>query len=294
MVDLALMINDPNVAISHKCLVRIIAVYQSLKSAEMKAVDYLLTHPEEFASDSIVVISAKAGCSEATQVRLARKLGFNGYSDLKDSVLRTKSESSVPYQEICSKDSEMDVIRKVFQTSIQAISDTLNIIDITQYEKAVQAIKKAGKVMFIGAGDAASVAMTGCHKFTRMGIDAEFSEDFDIQLVMASHLKKDDVLIAISHSGQTKTVIDVVRLAKSEGATVIGITNYPMATLAKLSTILLTTAVFVQNVIGEIMTKRIPALCIIESLYISLTRKMDGEQALTLEKSNDVLTFNKL
>lgn len=294
MVDIASYINDPNSVISHKCLVRINSIYKSLKSAEMKAVDYLLAHPEEFANNSIVELAAEAGCSEATLVRLARKLGFSGYSELKNSLLRTKNDNDVLYQEISSKDSEIDVIRKVFQTSIQAISDTLNIIDIAQYEEAVKAIKNAGKVLFVGAGDASAVAMTGCHKFNRMGIDSEFSQDFDIQLIMASHLKKGDVLLAISHSGRTKTVIDVVRVAKSEGATVIAITNYPMSTLAKLSNILLTTVAFVQNLIGEIMTKRIPALCIIESLYISLVRKMDADFALTLEKSNEVLTINKM
>jgi RpiR family carbohydrate utilization transcriptional regulator len=294
MVDIVSVINDPNVSISHKCLVRINAVYKSLKSAEMKAVDFLLSHPEEFAGSSIVEVAAKAGCSEATLVRLARKLGFSGYPDLKGSVMRTKNDSDVLYQEISPEDGEIEVIRKVFQTSIQAISDTLNIIDIAQYEKAVLAMEKANKILFIGAGDAATVAMTGYHKFSRMGIDAEFSQDYDIQLVLASHLKKNDVLIAISHSGQTKTVIDVVRIAKNEGATVIGITNFPMSTLARSSTILLTISAFVQNAIGEIMTKRIPALCIIESLYVSIIRKMDAKSALTLEKSNDALTINKM
>lgn len=294
MLDLVPYINDPNSLISHKCLVKINAVYKSLKSAEMKAVDFMLNHPLEFANNTIVDLAAQAGCSEATIVRVARKLGFSGYVELKGSLLRTKNDSDVLYEAISSEDNEMDVVRKVFQTSIQAVSDTLNIIDISHYEQAVGALQKAGKVLFIGAGDASTVAMTGYYKFSRMGINAIFSQDYDIQLISASQLNKGDVVIAISHSGQTKTVIDVVRAAKGEGATIISITNFPMSTLAKLSSISLITAAYVKNVIGEIMTKRIPALCIIESLYISLARKMDMANAVAMEKSNEILTTNKI
>lgn len=294
MIDLVSYINDPNSVISHKCLVKINAVYKSLKSAEMKAIDYLLTHPMEFANNTIVDLAAEAGCSEATIVRVARKLGFSGYVELKGALLRTKNDRDVLYEEISSDDSEIDVVRKVFQTSIQAISDTLNIIDISQYELAVKALRNAGKILFVGAGDASTVAMTGCYKFSRVGINSIFSQDYDIQLISASQLKKGDVVVAISHSGRTKTVIDVVRTAKNEGATIISITNFPMSTLSKLSGISLITAAYVKNLIGEIMTKRIPALCIIESLYISLVRQMDINNATIMEKSNEILTINKI
>lgn len=294
MIDLASYINDPNSVISHKCLVKINAVYKSLKSAEMKAIDYLLTHPMEFANNTIVDLAAEAGCSEATIVRVARKLGFSGYVELKGALLRTKNDRDVLYEEISSDDSEIDVVRKVFQTSIQAISDTLNIIDISQYELAVKALRNAGKILFVGAGDASTVAMTGCYKFSRVGINSIFSQDYDIQLISASQMKKGDVVVAISHSGRTKTVIDVVRTAKNEGATIISITNFPMSTLSKLSGISLITAAYVKNLIGEIMTKRIPALCIIESLYISLVRQMDINNATIMEKSNEILTINKI
>lgn len=294
MIDIVPYINDPNSVISHTCLVKVNAVYKSLKSAERKATDYMLTHPIEFANNTVVDLAALAGCSQATIVRVAHKLGFSGYVELKGALLRTKDDSDVLYEAISSEDSEMDVVRKVFQTSIQAISDTLNIIDISHYEQAVQALQKAGKVLFVGAGDASTVAMTGYYKLGRVGINAIFSQDYDIQLISASQLKKGDVVIAISHSGRTKTVIDVVRAAKGEGATIISITNFPMSTLAKLSNISLITAAYVKNVIGEIMTKRIPALCIIESLYVSLTRKMNMDVAVAMEKSNAILTTNKI
>lgn len=294
MVDLNSYINDPNSLISHNCLVKINAVYKSLKSAEMKAVDYMLTHPMEFTNNTIVDLAAEAGCSEATIVRVARKLGFSGYVELKGALLRTKNDLDVLYEEISAEDNEIDVMRKVFQTSIQAIADTMNIIDVARYELAVKALKNSGKVLFVGAGDASTVAMSGYYKLGRIGINSIFSQDYDIQLISASQLKKGDVVIAISHSGRTKTVIDVVRAAKSEGATIISITNFPMSTLSKLSSISLITAAYVKNLIGEIMTKRIPALCIIESLYISLVRQMDINNATIMEKSNEILKINKI
>lgn len=105
--------------------------------------------------------AAHAGCSEATLVRLARKLGYAGYTELKGAVLRTEGENNLPYPEISGDDGEAAVLRKVFQTSIQAMADSLGMIDRTAYEKAAQAVRQAGRLLFLGAGDAAAVAMAG-------------------------------------------------------------------------------------------------------------------------------------
>lgn len=294
MIDPVAMINDPDAAVSHKCLVRIIAVHKSLKSAEKKAADYLLSHPAQFAEETVAEAAAHAGCSEATLVRLARKLGYAGYTELKGAVLRTEGENNLPYPEISGDDGEAAVLRKVFQASIQAMSDSLGMIDRTAYEKAAQAVRQAGRLLFLGAGDAAAVAMAGYHKFARLGVPVEFPQDFDAQLLCAAHLGPEGVLLVVSHSGRTKTVLDAARCAKNGGACVIAITNNPLSTLAKLASVSLTTAAFMPSTAGEIVSKRLPALCLIESLYVSRLRALGEAGPAALQQSGDALAANKL
>jgi DNA-binding MurR/RpiR family transcriptional regulator len=178
--------------------------------------------------------------------------------------------------------------------SIRSIEDSLNMLDIDSYVKAVEILKRARKVLWIGSGDALMIALSGCFKFSRIGIDARCMNDFDNQLVQASQLSENDAAIAISHSGRTNTVYDVVKEAKSHNAKIIAITNVPVSPLTKQADAILLTASFTQNNMGEVMTKRIPELCIIESLYISLIQRDPGHTAETLKESDAAINSNKL
>lgn len=281
--------------IPHSMFVKLQAVYETLKSAEKKAADLLLEKPKYFSSAAISDAANMAGCSEATLVRLSKKLGYAGYSELKEHL----GKQSVPdmaalYNEIKEGDNTEQVVRKVFQASIQALTDSLNVLDMGVYQEAVDAIYQAQKLVFCGLGDAASVAKSGYQKFYRLGVNVQASADPDIQLIAVSHLHRGDVVIAISHSGKTKIIIDLVKYAKSKGVTVIAITNFPVSPLAKNSDIVLLTAAFAEHMKGEVMSKRVAELCIIESLFVNVLLKDKERFYEELASSNNALESNKL
>ena len=70
-------------------------------------------------------------------------------------------------------------------------------------------------------------------------------------------------------------------------------TNYPFSPIGKQADILLTTAVFGENMIGESMAKRIPSFCLMESLYINALTHIDSGQRAQLKQRNQALTVNK-
>lgn len=289
-------LSDPQIRkISYICLLKIQSVYDSLKSAERKAVDYLLADPESFAKDTIVEVAAKAGCSEATLVRLGYRLAFGGYSELKSSILKADMGEDLKclYEGIEEEDDAFSVMEKVMKSSIQAIEDTTSLIDPQAYQRAVDAIVSAGTLQLAGIGDAAVVAMSGYYKFFRLGMNVHFSQDYDVALMMATQLKKGDVLLAVSHSGTTKTTLNTLRYAKERDATAIAITNCPFSPIGKQADILLTTAVFGENMIGESMAKRIPSFCLMESLYINALTQINDSQRRMLEDRNQALLINK-
>lgn len=277
------------------CLVKIRSVYDTVKSAERKALDFILEKPKDIAGLTIVEFAAKAGCSEATLVRLSRRLGYRGYPEMRKSFGGVDHAGEITdYGGIRSGDSYAAVARKVFEASIGALRDTQGLMNDAHYEKAVGALLAARKILICGVGDAHLVALEAHQRFVRIGENCQVSEDPDLQLIMAAHLGEKDVLIAISHSGRSRTVLDVVKRAKQAEATVITITNFPVSPIAKHSDIVLLTAAFSQHHTGEVISKRISELCIIESLYINfLIRK--GQPALRrLSQSNEAVRVHKL
>lgn len=280
--------------IPHGCLIKIKGIYNSLKNAERKAVDYLLSSPGRIATVNIVDFANEAGCSEATLVRLSRKLGYQGFPDLKADFANLESEDHPPYRTIEKGDSAMEVARKVFQSSQEALKDTLMMLQEESYEQALDAMLAARKLAFIGIGNASVSVEDAYQKFLKLGVTCYCSADPDLMLIFAStQLTRGDVLLAVSYSGQSKPILNAVKRARETGITVIAVTNFPHSPLTKLADIVLLTAVFQEHLNGEIVSKRIAQLCILESLYVNyLVRRGPAYQKL-LNRSNEAMSANK-
>ena len=67
-----------------RCALQLQAVYTSLKRAERKGADFLLRRPDRVGALLIGDFASEAGCSEPTVVRLAKRLGYEGYPDLRE------------------------------------------------------------------------------------------------------------------------------------------------------------------------------------------------------------------
>ena len=279
----------------HSCALQMQAIYGTLKKAEKKAADYLILTTEDVDTLSIQEFALHAGCSEATVVRLSKKLGYNGYPELKRDFAAFDNTSEIHgYSDILNDDPPLEVMRKVFESSSQGLMDTLNILNPEAYNSALQSLISARRILFCGLGDAGTVAMEAHLRFLRIGVQSLHATDPDAQLIYATQLKPNDILFAISHSGRSRQIHEVVKVAKDRGATIILVTNFPVSSLSKKSDIILQTAVFSKNITGEIMSKRLTALCIIESLYINFLLNAGNVYAETLRASNKTIAINKI
>lgn len=288
-------------ALPRVCQVRLQAVYPVLKRAERRAADWLMASPNKVAEGTISEAKEASGSSETTWFRLAKRLGYDGFHGLRlelqqhfARVPEAESVGALTLYENIHKDSEpLEVAKWVFEASIQALSDTLNVLDEAQFIHAVDALNKTKKILFCGVGDAYGVAHSAYHKFFRAGFDVYENADQDLQLVGLSRLSAGDVIVAISYSGRTRSVLELARVAKERGCVVIALTNFPASPLTKQADIVLLTAAFTRYRDGEIVSKRITQLCIIESLYINLLLLRGGEADKFLQESAATIDTNK-
>ena len=193
-------------------------------------------------------------------MRLARKLGYKGFAEMKPDMFKSEAELS----------------------------------ESPVFVPAAELIKKSQKILFAGSGDAHLIAYAGHLKFHKAGYYSMCSSDFDDQLMNVSRLGRGDTLIAISHSGITKTVCELVKCAKRHGANVITVTAYPLSRLAKMSDITIITPTFTENLYDEVVSKRIPVLAIMEVLFLMAVNKGDASVHNCLQRANLDLESNKL
>jgi RpiR family transcriptional regulator, carbohydrate utilization regulator len=262
---------------------RIQSVYNILGTAEKRIADQLKEDPKEIVHLSITELAEKSGVSEATVVRFARKLGFKGYQDLKISFAQEMiSPLQSIHEEITEDDKIPEVLNKIFQSVVQTLYHTRDVLDLEQLEKAADAILGAKKIVVFGLGNSAPVAMDVQHKFLRAGVECAAYCDNHMQVIVASHLSPENVAIGISHSGSSRDIVEAMQIAKECGATTICITNYGKSPLLKYSDIHLFTASQETRFRILALASRIAQLGIIDTLYVyvALRKKEKGYDAI--------------
>jgi len=134
------------------------------------------------------------------------------------------------------------------------------------------------------------VAQDAQHKFLRIGFNCNAYIDTHMQASMAALLKKGDVAVGISHSGQTKDIVSAIRIANAAGATTICITNYPASQIAQESKIKLFTSSRETTLRSGAIASRIAQLSVIDVLYIGVVLKKYQTAMECLEKTRKAVS----
>ena len=95
---------------------------------------------------------------------------------------------------------------------------------------------KNTRVVIIGHGSAYVPAMGMAIKLNWAGIASHGATPDEFSNIVIS-TSKSDVVIALSHQGRTRDVVELLKLARSLGATTIGISTVPHSPLASASDI---------------------------------------------------------
>ena len=109
-------------------------------------------------------------------------------------------------------------------------------------------------------------------KFSHLDIQAEAYSDSLRILVQAKRLKKSDTAIGITHSGRTSIIIDSLNIAKSNGATTIGISNYMNSPISKICNYFFYT-LFKEDIVRvAALSSNIAQLCLIDVIYLIVAK----------------------
>jgi RpiR family transcriptional regulator, carbohydrate utilization regulator len=246
---------------------------EDLRNSEKKVAKCVLGDPGAVITSSITELAEKSGTSEPTVIRFCRKLGLGGYMELRLNLARDLPSAQYIFENISDSDSLAGIVGKVLNAHREAISNTLNKLDLDDLDAAVSALKSARRIEFYGLGGSAIVARDAYHKFFRLGIPCAAHDDTHMQVMSASLLSPEDVVVVISHTGSTKDIIDSAKIARKAGAKVIGIIGSENAPLPKYCDIAL--SVHSQEAALRLapMTSRLVQLAIIDVLFVAVAMK---------------------
>lgn len=273
---------------------KIKALYRDLSKKEKLIADYILENPKKVSRSTINEIANELNIADSTFFQFTRRLGFQGFRDFRNDLLTEEFDAEISIHEnISKKDDPLLMAKKVFDSSMQALEDTKNLLNAADLKKASEIIINSNITSFFGIGGSGVVARDAYHKFLRSPIRCQHAEDCHIQLMQASLLGEQDCAFLISHTGLTNEAIKIANVVKSNQAKLIVITSYPLSALAKMADVVFISSSEETGYRSESLSSRISQLSIVDALFVIIMFHNEMETSKSLHRIRDVIYTTK-
>ena len=199
--------------------------------AERKVAEYILAHPEDASRLNITELAELSGSSDATVIRMCKRLGFTGFYQMKLSL-----STELGYIQLLGNEPDQEEVMdlsqltKLFARNMIGLEQT---VDAGMLSECVDIIRGSDRVYFLAAGNSIPPAMDFSFRLSRIGIRTLCSPVIETVLNEISLGTSRETLVVLSHSGSSKQVIQGMELAKTRGMRIILLTHSSRSAAAR-------------------------------------------------------------
>ncbi len=264
------------------------------KSGRLVA-EYLTHHADEAQYLSISSLAKECNVAEATVFRFCRALGFEGYHEMRIALAQANATGALLNQQELRPDaSTASLCEHAHALFLTAINGTQNALSTEAVEKAVALMREANQVFCFGQGGSMLLANDICARFASLTTKFRTAGDSHFQLLTASLMGPEDVVLFVSYSGATRDMMETLRTAKSAGAKVILLTHYEDAPGAALADVVLLCGAQESPLDSGSIPIKVAVLYVAEVLL--LRYKLSDPEAATLaqDRTSEALTLKML
>jgi len=218
--------------------------YAHLSTKQKLIADYMINNEAEVSFKSLKEISEKVGVTEVTIINFCKALGYNSFSDLKQSyqdlIKRKMSPTQKLFKSINKETMENELFVKAMDLQIRNHQDSISDLSEKQLEDAVQLITTLKKIYILCTGLSYLIGEYFKSRLENLGISVELLELSNIKtqlLIKALHFTKDELYIAITYPEYSRTVLKFAEYIKKKGYHLIGLTDQKSSPLTQFSDI---------------------------------------------------------
>lgn len=279
-------------------LERIDSLRGQLRASECKVADVVARDPGAVIAGRMADVARMAGVSEPSVLRFCRAIGYESFNAFKirlaqDVAVREGGGVSLSQIDLSRDDTVGSAVSKVFAAAIDCLARVRDALDVTTVERAALAIARARRVEIWGYGASGVVAEDAAHKLFRLVPGAIARSDPHMQIMAASALGADDAVIAISHTGRTRELVEAVTRARQTDATVIALTC-PGSVLARLAHIPVAVDVREDTDVYTPMVSRLAHLTVIDAIAVGVALLLPPSTAGRLGQMKDALKSKRV
>ena len=262
-------------------LAKIRALSNSFTAAQSQLAATIVGDSDSVPFLSVHELAERAGVSVASVSRFVRVVGYESYKAFKTQ-LGVESVSSFEgmYEAIRPRDSDEEIVDKVFGGNIRSLEQTCRNFDRDDLLNAAAVVSRAQRIVFFGIGSSGNIAQDSALRFSQLDLQAEAYTDSYQMTIQALRQTRGGVAVGISHSGRSTVTVKALEVAAHRGAFTIGISNYLESPLHRASACFLLTSFEESRVRVAALSSRIAQMCLLDALYLLVARYRKTRRAM--------------
>ena len=258
---------------SMNVLERINAKRGKMSKSQRVIADYLIENYGKATFMTAAKLGRAVNISEATVVRFAVFLGYEGYpqfhtalEDMVKNLLTTLQRANFTSERY----KDVDVIENVMNLDIEKIRSSIATVDRNEFDRAVNLISNARTIYILGSRSAHALSEFMSYYFNLMfknvqNVGCAYCDIYDHLF----KLSKGDVFIAIGFPRYSASTVDALKFALKKGAGTIAITDSKASPLGKIADIKLTS----RSELASFADSLVAPLSLINALIVALSIK---------------------
>lgn len=268
---------------------RIKAQSKRLTEADQKLIATMLENRAEAAFLSGPQLSQRASVHEATVTRLAQKLGYRGFPDLRAQLQREvldDQDAATRMRRSVAKVEHGDYLTDLIAAEISALETLARSVPQNDVDRAADMIFEGRRVFVFGQGHAQSVAGFLQRRLDRFGMTtiALTGRGRDIAERMVS-MDKSDIIIALAFRKQPQSYAPLVQHARRVGARTILISDLAGPLMEPVADLMLAAPRGRSG--SEFQTPTIP-FAIVNGIVLTIAGRHEREVIGRLEKLSEL------
>ncbi|QKN80862.1 MurR/RpiR family transcriptional regulator [Scandinavium goeteborgense] len=213
------------------CLIRIRQRYSGLAQSDKKLADFILAQPDEARYLSSQQLASVAGVSQSSVVKFAQKLGFKGFPALKlalsEALASNPNPQSMPVHNQIRGDDPLRLVgEKLIKDNISAMHASLDVNTEEKLRESIDLLRNARRIVLTGIGASGLVAQNFSWKLMKIGFNAVAEQDMHALLATVQAMTSDDLLLAISYSGERREINLAADETLRVGGKILAITGF--------------------------------------------------------------------
>lgn len=216
----------------------------ALTPAERKVAGVIVDDPQAVAFGTVAAIARRAGTSGATVVRLAAKLGYDGFVELQAAVRSEMTRRLRPASERLRRTpadvGAGDVLDRALRCELANVAGTLEGVDPERFAAAVALLARSGSRrraaarLFILSGEASAgiaALVAGELGLLRDGVTCVNGSAVRVESALAG-AGPDDILVVIDLSRYDRALVEATGRARARGVPVLAVTDSALSPMA--------------------------------------------------------------